>query len=131
MGVDTLYGPSSMSSGSALAADANALGKLKMQAGNQTAESIQETAKQFESLFMRELLKSMREANNTVKSGMESGQHKCAGQLILRVPAKRGKAKKPNSHDRGIQRCTPSMRPNQRQSSLRSDAEQASGLNET
>ena len=70
MGVDTLYGPSSMSGGSALAADANALGKLKMQAGNQTAESIQETAKQFESLFMRELLKSMREANNTVKSGM-------------------------------------------------------------
>ncbi len=70
MGVDTLYGPSSMSSGSALAADASALGKLKMQAGNQTAESIQETAKQFESLFMRELLKSMREANNSVKSGM-------------------------------------------------------------
>lgn len=70
MGVDTVYGPSSMSSGSALAADANALGKLKMQAGNQTPESILETAKQFESLFMRELLKSMREANNTVKSGM-------------------------------------------------------------
>ena len=70
MGVETLYGPSSMSSGSALAADANALGKLKMQAGNQTPESIKETAKQFESLFMRELLKSMREANNTVKSGM-------------------------------------------------------------
>lgn len=70
MGVDTLYGPSSMSSGSALAADANALSKLKMQAGNQTPESIKETAKQFESLFMRELLKSMREANNTVKSGM-------------------------------------------------------------
>ena len=70
MGVDTVYGPSSMSSGTALAADANALGKLKMQAGNQTPESIRETAKQFESLFMRELLKSMREANNTVKSGM-------------------------------------------------------------
>ncbi len=70
MGVDTLYGPSSMSSGAALAADANALGKLKMQAGNQTPESIKETAKQFESLFMRELLKSMREANSTVKSGM-------------------------------------------------------------
>ena len=68
MGVDTLYGPSSMSSG--LAADANALGKLKMQAGNQTPESIQETAKQFESLFMRELLKSMREANSAMKSGM-------------------------------------------------------------
>jgi flagellar protein FlgJ len=70
MGVDTLYGPSSMSSSSALAADANALGKLKMQAGSQTPDSIKETAKQFESLFMRELLKSMREANNKMKSGM-------------------------------------------------------------
>ncbi len=70
MGYDTVYGPSSMSSGNALAADANALNKLKMQAGNQSDASIQETAKQFESLFMRELLKSMREANNTMKSGM-------------------------------------------------------------
>ena len=68
MGYDTVWGPSSMSNGSALAADANALGKLKMQAGSQTPESIKETAKQFESLFMRELLKSMREA--TMKSGM-------------------------------------------------------------
>ena len=70
MGYDTVYGPSSLSSGTALAADANALGKLKMQAGNQSDAAIQETAKQFESLFMRELLKSMREANNTMKSGM-------------------------------------------------------------
>lgn len=70
MGYDTVYGPSSMSSGSALAADANALNKLKMQAGGQSDAAIQETAKQFESLFMRELLKSMREANNTMKSGM-------------------------------------------------------------
>ncbi|OYU43786.1 MAG: flagellar assembly peptidoglycan hydrolase FlgJ [Burkholderiales bacterium PBB4] len=68
MGYDTVWGPSSMSSGSALAVDANALGKLKMQAGSQSADSIKETAKQFESLFMRELLKSMREA--TMKSGM-------------------------------------------------------------
>ena len=68
MGYDTVWGPSSLSSGSALAADGNALGKLKMQAGSQTPESIKETAKQFESLFMRELLKSMREA--TMKSGM-------------------------------------------------------------
>ena len=70
MGYDTVYGPSSMSGGNALAADANALNKLKMQAGNQSDAAIQETAKQFESLFMRELLKSMREANNTMKSGM-------------------------------------------------------------
>ena len=52
----------------ALVADIQSLGNLKMDAGKQTPESIQETAKQFESLFMKELLKSMREA--TVKSGM-------------------------------------------------------------
>jgi len=51
-----------------LAADAGSLNKLKMQAGLATPESIKETAKQFESLFMRELIKSMREA--TMKSGM-------------------------------------------------------------
>jgi len=52
----------------ALAADANSLTKLKMQAGQNTPEAIKETAKQFESLFMRELIKSMRQA--TMKSGM-------------------------------------------------------------
>ena len=52
----------------ALAADANSLGKLKLQAGQDSPAAIKETAKQFESLFMRELLKSMREA--TMKSGM-------------------------------------------------------------
>lgn len=53
---------------SALAADARTLNSLKLQAGQNTPEAIKETAKQFESLFMRELLKSMREA--TMKSGM-------------------------------------------------------------
>ena len=51
-----------------LAADAQSLGNLKMEAGKNTPEAIKETAKQFESLFMKELLKSMREA--TMKSGM-------------------------------------------------------------
>ncbi|MDR3371363.1 flagellar assembly peptidoglycan hydrolase FlgJ [Rhodoferax sp.] len=51
-----------------LAADANALGKLKLQAGKDSPAAIKETAKQFESLFMRELIKSMRQA--TMKSGM-------------------------------------------------------------
>jgi peptidoglycan hydrolase FlgJ len=51
-----------------LAADANSLGKLKLQAGQDSPAAIKETAKQFESLFMRELIKSMREA--TMKSGM-------------------------------------------------------------
>jgi flagellar protein FlgJ len=52
----------------ALAADAGSLGKLKLQAGQDSPAAIRETAKQFESLFMRELIKSMREA--TMKSGM-------------------------------------------------------------
>ncbi len=51
-----------------LAADANSLGKLKLQAGQDSPAAIKETAKQFESLFMRELIKSMRQA--TMKSGM-------------------------------------------------------------
>ena len=51
-----------------LAADARSLNALKMQAGFKTPEAIQEAAKQFESLFMRELIKSMREA--TMKSGL-------------------------------------------------------------
>jgi flagellar protein FlgJ len=60
------YGISSASSG--LAADVQSLGNLKMEAGKSSPEAIKETAKQFESLFMRELMKSMREA--TMKSGM-------------------------------------------------------------
>jgi flagellar protein FlgJ len=51
-----------------LAADAQSLGNLKMEAGKNSPTAIKETAKQFESLFMRELMKSMREA--TAKSGM-------------------------------------------------------------
>ena len=51
-----------------LAADAQSLGNLKMEAGKSSPEAIKETAKQFESLFMRELIKSMREASP--KSGL-------------------------------------------------------------
>ena len=54
-------------SANALAADGRSLNALKLQAGS-TPASIKEAAKQFESLFMRELIKSMREA--TMKSGM-------------------------------------------------------------
>jgi len=62
------FGQTSSTSG-ALAADARSLSNLKMQAGQKNSpEAIRETAKQFESLFMRELVKSMREA--TMKSGM-------------------------------------------------------------
>ncbi len=51
----------------ALAADTRSLNALKLQAGQATPAAIKETAKQLESLFMRELRKSMREA--TAKSG--------------------------------------------------------------
>ncbi len=58
----------SLAGSNALAADANSLAQLKLQAGQQTPAAIKEAAKQFESLFMRELIKSMREA--TLKSGL-------------------------------------------------------------
>ena len=66
MGYGSIHGIAVPSN--ALAADVQSLGQLKADAGQTTPESIRETAKQFESLFMRELLKSMREA--TMKSGM-------------------------------------------------------------
>ena len=55
-------------SSNALAADARSLNTLKLQAGQNTPGAIKEAAKQFESLFMRELIKSMRAA--TMKSGL-------------------------------------------------------------
>ena len=51
-----------------LAADARGLAALKYDAARNDPAAIREAAKQFESLFMRELLKSMREA--TMKSGL-------------------------------------------------------------
>lgn len=62
------YGSQIPSASNALAADARSLSTLKLEAGKNTPEAIKEAAKQFESLFMRELIKSMREA--TMKSGM-------------------------------------------------------------
>jgi len=56
------------SASNALAADARSLSSLKLQSGQKSPAAIKEAAKQFESLFMRELIKSMREA--TMKSGL-------------------------------------------------------------
>ncbi|MCP5282640.1 MAG: flagellar assembly peptidoglycan hydrolase FlgJ [Rhodoferax sp.] len=61
------YGNLSVNS-NALAADGRSLDALKLQAGQNSAGAIKEAAKQFEALFMRELVKSMREA--TMKSGL-------------------------------------------------------------
>src|SRR5262245_38891498 len=58
-----------LSTQQSLAADASSLDRLKYQAGQAaTPQTIRETAKQFEALFMRELMKSMRET--TMSSGM-------------------------------------------------------------
>ena len=64
----TISSTSTMTPRNALAADVKSLDALKYQAGNDTPAAIKESAKQLESLFMRELIKSMRDA--TVKSGM-------------------------------------------------------------
>jgi len=68
MGFGSINSSSSISSPQELMADAKSLGALKADASRATPATIRETAKQFESLFMRELIKSMREA--TMKSGM-------------------------------------------------------------
>ncbi len=68
-------------SSNGLAADAKSLNALKLQAGQSTPASIKEAAKQLESLFMRELIKSMREA--TQKSGMLDGPQGDLGADLL------------------------------------------------
>jgi flagellar protein FlgJ len=65
----------------ALAADARSLNALKLQAGQNTPAAIKESAKQLESLFMRELIKSMRDA--TMKSGLlDSAQGDLGADLL-------------------------------------------------
>ena len=65
----------------ALAADGRSLNALKLQAGLNTPAAIKEAAKQFESLFMRELIKSMRDA--TMKSGLLDSPSGDLGQDLL------------------------------------------------
>ncbi len=75
--------PGMLSSSNALAADGASLNRLKYQAGQATPAAVKETAKQFEALFMRELLKSMREASASMKSGlMDSPQGDLGTDLL-------------------------------------------------
>lgn len=64
----SLSATATASTSNALAVDARSLNALKFQAGQNSADATKEAAKQFESLFMREMIKSMREA--TMKSGL-------------------------------------------------------------
>ena len=75
--------PSSALSNGGLAADPTALNALRYGAGKDGNDkaALKEAAKQFESLFMRELIKSMREA--TQKSGLMEGEGADLGTDLL------------------------------------------------
>ena len=66
---------------SGLAADARSLDSLKFAANGNDPKAVKEAAKQFESLFMRELIKSMREA--TMKSGLMDSDGEKLGMDLL------------------------------------------------
>lgn len=70
-----------LSAQQALAADAASLNRLKAQAAQPTPAAVKEAARQFEALFMRELLKSMREA--TMKSGLLDSPQEELGTSLL------------------------------------------------
>ena len=76
----SLPSSSSFNTSNALAADARSLDRLKFAAGS-SPEATREAAKQFESLFMREMIKSMREA--TMKSGLMDGAQGDLGTDLL------------------------------------------------
>jgi len=74
--------PTSALSSNGLAADPTALNALRYGAGRGNDKAaLKEAAKQFESLFMRELIKSMREA--TQKSGLMDGEGADLGTDLL------------------------------------------------
>ena len=64
-----------------LAADATSLNHLNALAGQDSRAALKETAKQFESLFMQELLKSMRDAS--MKSGLVDNEATSLGTDLL------------------------------------------------
>lgn len=64
-----------------LAVDSKALNSLNAQAGKDARSAIKETARQFEALFMQELLKSMRSAS--MKSGLMDSEEGDLGTQLL------------------------------------------------
>ncbi len=77
----SLPSSNSINTSNALAVDTRSLNRLKLDAGSNSPEAAREAAKQFESLFMREMIKSMREA--TMKSGLlDSAQGDLGSDLL-------------------------------------------------
>lgn len=70
-----------MSRSPSLAIDVKALGALKLEANRKDPAAIAHAAKEFESLFMRELIKSMRQA--TLRSGLLDSQAGDMGADLL------------------------------------------------
>jgi flagellar protein FlgJ len=64
-----------------LFADVNSLNNLKSVSSQQNPQAVREAAKQFESLFMQELLKSMRQA--TLKSGLGDNEGTQLGEQLF------------------------------------------------
>lgn len=64
--------PPNLTRSPSLAIDVKALGALKLEANRKDPAAIAQAAKEFESLFMRELIKSMRQA--TMRSGLLDSQ---------------------------------------------------------
>ena len=77
----SLTSSSRLDTSNALAVDTRSLNRLKVDAGSNSPQAAREAAKQFESLFMREMIKSMREA--TMKSGLLEGAQGDLGTELL------------------------------------------------
>ncbi len=81
MSLSPTHSTLSFASQRGLAADSTSLNNLNSLAGRDSKAAIKETAKQFEALFMKELLKSMREA--TMKSGLMDNEASNLGTELL------------------------------------------------
>lgn len=75
--------PGAVTGSAATATDARALAALRNGAARDPKAAIKETAKQFETLFMQQLLKGMREAQSAMSSGMLTNQGTQLGNDML------------------------------------------------
>lgn len=66
-----------------LSADSRSVEALKRQAGADPKAAIREASKQFEGMFMQELLKSMRQSNQTLGGGMLDNEGSKLGNELL------------------------------------------------
>ena len=85
----SLTSSSSLDTSNALAVDTRSLNRLKVDAGSNSPQAAREAAKQFESLFMGELLKSMRAATQASglmdNAGTKLGTEMLDAQLATRT----------------------------------------------